>query len=564
MKKCPQCGREYDTSMSFCLDDGVELLYGPGSGEPQTAILHSTAAPGEARTQVQPHTTEPTSVFPSGAGDVPKPGKFDKRLLLAALAFAGILLGGFVGFRYFYAGNAGSINSIAVLPFQNVAGDPNADYLSDGLAESLIYRLSQLPGLKVSPASSVMRYKGREFDAGKIAGELGVQAVMAGRMVLRGDNLSISVELIDAANDKTIWGEHYERKMSDLLATQREIAAAITEKLQLKLTGAEKGLSKKYTNDNEAYQLYLKGRFQWNKRTIDSLKSAAEHYNQAIEKDPGFALAYSGLAETYVLFPNYEVASAVDSMPRAKAAALRALELDDSLAEAHTALGWYYFTYEFDFGAGEKGLRRAIELNPTYATAYQWLAELLAQTKRFDEARAASQRAQEIDPLSPIISFNSGWHHYLTRRYDEAINDYNRTISLYPDFAVAYAGLCWAYERKGDLIAAIPRCRKAAELGGSYEKAFLSMTLARGGQRGEAIRIVEELKAEAGRKYVPSIALAIAYIGLGDKEAALHHLEKEVAERGYWASTFSADPVLDEFRSEPRFKALLKKMNLPE
>jgi eukaryotic-like serine/threonine-protein kinase len=575
MKKCPQCGREYDLSMSFCLDDGAELLYGPGSeppaavggqlDEPQTAILHETAPPVEAATRAQIHVTEPrTSLFGQDRLSKQPNTRSPLKPLIASVAVLALLIGGFVAYRYHSSTGSAQIRSIAVLPLQNNSGNADSEYLSDGLAESLIYRLSQLPDLKVSSASSVMRYKGQAVDPKKIAGELGVQAVLSGRLTQRGDNLSISVELIDAATNNTIWGEQYERKMSDLLATQREIAMTISQKLQLKLTGDEKGITKKYTNDNEAYQLYLKGRFQWNKRTISSLKAAVEQYNQAIERDPGFALAYSGLAETYVLFANYEVASAADSMPRAKAAALRALELDDSLAEAHTALAWYYFTYEWDLAAGEKGLRRAIELNREYATAHQWLAELLAQTKRPEEAMVASRRAQEIDPLSPIISFNSGWHHYLTRRYDEAISDFNRTISLYPEFGVAHAGLCWAYERKGDMNSAIPSCRKAAELGGSYERGSLGLALARAGQRDEAARILEELKAEGGRKFVPSIALAIVYMGLGAKESALQYLEKEVAERGYWASTMSVDPVLDELRSEPRFKALLKKMNLPE
>lgn len=532
--------------------------------EPQTAILHETAAPNEAATRAQIHTTEQTAVLPSGVLKGAKPKGFDKRLLLAPLAALAIALGGFFGFRYFAPTE--QIGSIAVLPFQNTGGNPDSEYLSDGLAESLIYRLSQIPNLKVSPASSVMRYKGKEFDPQKIATELGVQAIMSGRMNQRGDNLSISIELIDAANNKVIWGEQYEKKMSDLLATQREIATAITDKLQLRISGDDaKGITKKYTNDNEAYQLYLKGRFHWNKRTTDSLRAAAEHYNQAIEKDPGFALAYSGLAETYVLFPNYDVMPAVDSMPRAKAAALRALELDDSLAEAHTALGWYYATYEFDWAAGERELRRAIELNPKYATAHQWYAELLVQNKRFEEAAAQVRLSQESDALSPIISFNSGWHFYLTGRYDDAIRDFNRTLSLYPDFAVGHAGLCWAYERKGDAAAAIPSCRKSVDLGGgSYEKAYLSRALARAGKRDEAESLLEEIKADASRKHVPSIAFAIAHAGLGDKEAALRYLEKEVDERGYWASTFAVDPALDEFRSEPRFKALLKKMNLPE
>jgi tetratricopeptide (TPR) repeat protein len=284
-------------------------------------------------------------------------------------------------------------------------------------------------------------------------------------MTQRGENLSISIELIDAASNKIIWGEQYERKMSDLLATQREIATTITEKLQMKLSGeGARGITKQYTESNEAYQLYLKGRFQWNKRTIESLKQAVEYYNQAIGKDPAFALAYAGLAETYVLFPNYDVASAKDSMPQAKAAAMRALELDDSLAEAHTALGWYLMSFEYDWAGGERELRRAIDLNPNYATAHQWLGELLAQMKRFDEAEVEKKRALEADPLSPIISFNIGWQLFVTRRYDEALREFQRTATLYPDFALATSGLCWGYFAKGALDQAVPTCRKNLEL----------------------------------------------------------------------------------------------------
>jgi serine/threonine-protein kinase len=481
-----------------------------------------------------------------------------------------VLVAGIIGSGLYWragSGNTGgAINSIAVLPFQNRSSDADTEYLSDGLAESLIYRLSQLPNLKVSPTSSVMRYKGKELDAQKIAAELGVQAVMSGRMTQRGENLSISVELIDAANNKIIWGEQYERKMSELLATQREIAAAITEKLQVKLSGeGAKGITKQYTESNEAYQLYLKGRFQWNKRTIESLKQAIEYYNQAIGKDPAFALAYSGLAETYVLFPNYDVASAKDSMPQAKAAAMRALELDDSLAEAHTALGWYLASFEYDWAGGERELRRAIELNPKYATAHQWLGELLSLTKRFEEGQAATRRAVEADPLSPVISFNIGWQLFLARRYDEALREFHRTATLYPDFALATTGLCWGYYAKGALDQAIPTCRKSRELvPDAFNTAYLSLVLGRAGQREEARKLLDELRNDSLRRDVPSIALALAHIGLNEKEEALQMLEKEVAERGYWASTFAVTPEVDELRSEPRFRALIKRLNLPE
>jgi len=476
------------------------------------------------------------------------------------------LLGGAFWFFYIHRSTSSStIQSIAVLPFENKSGNSDSEYLSDGLAESLIYRLSQVPNLKVSPTSAVMRYKGKDIDAQRIATELGVQAVMSGRVIQRGDNLSISVELVDASNNKLIWGEQYERTMSDLLATQREIATTISEKLQLKLSGeSAKGITKKYTENNEAYQLYLKGRFAWNKRIGQSLKQAVDFYNQAIEKDPGFALAYSGLAESYVLFANYDVASPKDSMPQAKAAAMRALELDDSLAEAHTALGWYLFGYEFDVAGGERELRRAIELNPRYATAHQWLAQLLAYTKRFDEAQIETQKAMEADPLSPIISFNVGWQLLLLRRYDDALKEFDRAAKLYPNFLWPSA-FCWTLYSKGEIEQAVPACRKAhEEVPDAYGTGYLAMVLGRAGHVDEAKKLLEQLKNESSQRAVPSIAFAFAYIGLNQKEEAMAMLEKEVDARGYWATEFAVEPALDGFRGDPRFKALLKKMNLPE
>jgi len=412
----------------------------------------------------------------------------------------------------------------------------------------------------------VMRYKGQELDAQRIAKELGVQAVMSGRMIQRGENLSISVELVDAANNKIIWGEQYERKMSDLLTTQREIATTITEKLQLKLSGENaKGITKKYTESNEAYQLYLKGRYLWNQRTGESLKRATEFYNQAIEKDPGFALAYAALAETYVLFANYEVSSPADSMPQSKAAALRALELDDSLAEAHSALGWYLCQYEFDWIGGEKEFRRAIELNPNYATAHQWLASVFEQTKRFDAAQAEIKRASDLDPLSPIIAVNVAFDLWESRRYDEALKQFERTLLLHPDFTVAQQGLCWTYSAMGKSELAITACRKSLDLTkGAWDKGRLSMVLGSAGHTDEAKKLLQELQTESSQRYVPKMALALAHLGLNQKEEALTMIEQDVAEHGYWVGSMGVEPEFDELRSEPRFKALIKRANLPE
>lgn len=571
MKKCPQCGREYDVTMMFCLDDGMELLYGPAvsepgavatgfPGEPQTAILHETASPSEAATRAQIHTTELTDALPNGSAELPVSKSFDKRLLIVPVVLAVIAIGGFFGYRYFNSDVSGPINSIAVLPFQNKSDDTDTEYLSDGLAESLIFRLTQLPGLKVSPTSSVMRYKGNETDLAKIAGELGVDSVMTGRLVKRGDNLDIAVELVDTRTNKSLWGEQYERKMSELLTTQREIATEIANKLQLKLSGEEKGLTKQYTTSNEAYQLYMKGRYQWNLRTGDSLKQATDFFNQAIEKDPDFALAYSGLAESYTLFPLYSAAAPLDAMPKAKAAALRAIELDDSLAETHVALGIYYSDFAWNQPAAEKEFRRAIELNPNYATAHQQYGiECLAAVGRFDEAIAEGKRAEELDPTSPIIGADLGRSLIRAGRYDEAIAQLNRVLALDPNFWMTYWCLGMAYQGKGQYAEAVAANRKGMTLNRSeWLKADLIQSLIKRGERQEAVKLLNELQAESERRYVSGSALAVAYGSLGEKDKAFAYLNKDVDERASRPAVF--DPVWDDLREDPRFAELVSRV----
>ena len=486
---------------------------------------------------------------------------------LVAVVIAIVLVGLISTAGYFAFVSKGSgrsqINSIAVLPFENRSGNADSDYLSDGLAESLIYRLSQLPNLKVSPTSSVLRYKGKEVDPQKVGSELGVSAVMSGRLVQRGDNLTISVELIDASTNKLIWGEQYERRLSDLLTTQREIATAITEKLQLKLTGEDaKGVTKRYTENNDAYQLYLKGRFYWNKRTVDGLTQAANFYKQAIEKDPSFALAYSGLAESYALYPNYSVATPADSMPQAKAAAQKALELDDSLAEAHAALGLYLCNYGYDVVACERELRRAIELKPNYATAHHWLGNVpLILQKKFDEAIAEGRKAEELDPLSAIINADEAYNMINARRYDDAIEQCQRAFKVDPNFYYTHYLLGWAYVLKGMQREAITSLRRSLELNPDpFAKALLIRSLVKNGERAEALKLRDELKGDATRRYVPSYFLALAAMALGEKDEAFSQMQKEVDERGAYATGLDVDPNMDEFRSDPRFTTLMRKI----
>jgi TolB-like protein/Tfp pilus assembly protein PilF len=571
MKRCPQCGREYDNTMSFCLDDGSELLYGPATSEPPasaggqfadepaTAILH----PADAPTRAQVQTTEHTAILPTDRADVGE-RRFDKRLLFGPLALAIIVLGGFFSYNYFSPTK--QIESIAVMPFVNESGDADVEYLSDGMTETLINSLSQIANLSVKARSTVFRYKGKEIDPKKVALELGVQAILIGRLMQRGDQLILSAELIDAQTENTIWGNKYERKPADLVSLQSEIARDVSAKLKSKLTSADAAkVERNYTTNADAYQLYLKGKFSWNKRTGESLKQAVEFYDQAIEKDPNYALAYSGLAETYVLYSSYDVATGADSMPQAKAAAQRALDIDDSLAEAHTALGFYLCNYEWDRRGAEKEYRRAIELKPNYSTAHHWLGADIANEKRFDDSLAEIKRAEELDPLSPIIGTNLADILLQARRYDEAISQYKRILVRNPDFEYAHVASSRVYGATGRYQEAIAETRTALELNnGSSTKGYLGLWLGRSGHREEALKILNELKEEATRNYVQGFSFALIYIGLGDKTEALNQLEKHMLSRAETASTYAVAPELDDLRSEPRFKAMLKQMNLPE
>jgi eukaryotic-like serine/threonine-protein kinase len=485
-------------------------------------------------------------------------------------AIVGIVLVGIVATIVYFAfvskGSTRQISSIAVMPFVNESGNADLEYLSDGMTETLINSLSQIPNLNVKARSSVFRYKGKELDPKKIASELNVQAILTGRVIQRGDQLTLSLELVDASTENVLWSQQYNRKQSDLVTLQSEIAREVSSQLKSRLSGADVAkVEKTYTTNPEAYQLYLKGKFFWNKRTGEALKQAAELYRQAAEKDPNYALAYSGLAETYVLFSSYDVAPADDSMPQAKAAAQRALAIDDSLAEAHNALGFYLSNYEWDRDSSEKEYRRAIELKPNYATAHHWLGSDIANVKRFDDSLVELRRAEELDPLSSIIGTNLGDALVFARRYDEAIAQYKRTLVRDPNFAYAHLALGRAFGAKGMYPEAIAETRTSIELrGGSTAKGFLGLWLAKSGKRDETVRLVGELKQEAARNYVQSFTFALIYIALGDKEEALNYLEKHMSSRAETASSYAVDPELDDLRSEPRFKEMLKRMNLPE
>ncbi|PYS97826.1 MAG: hypothetical protein DMF63_18580 [Acidobacteria bacterium] len=572
----------------YCLDDGTALLEGPASADGSaTAILGSISVPNDTATVQQIHVTEAEPPGSSGRlterlslsahraaqpqeahryPRAPQETKSNRATkTLAAIAVVLIMIGGFFGYRYVSPANANQIESIAVMPFINESGSPDVEYLSDGMTETLIGSLTQLPNLSVKARSSVFRYKGKEVDTKTVGKELNVQTILTGRVGQHGDQLTLSLELVDVATENAIWSQRYDRKQSDLVSLQSEIARDVSNKLRSKLTSSDTAkVEKNYTANPEAYQLYLKGKFYWNKRTAEALKQAVESYRQAIERDPNYALAYAGMAETYVLFSSYDVAPAKDSMPQAKAAAQRALEIDDSLAEAHTALGFYLSNYEWDRSGSEREYRRAIELKPNYSTAHHWLGADLGNIKRVEEGLAEMRRAEELDPLSPIIGTNLGDNLVLAGRPDEAIVQLKRVIVREPGFAYAHLALGKAYGAKGMYAEAIAETRKCGELTGSVAAGYLGLWLARSGKRDEALKVLGKLKEDSAQRYVQNYDVAIIYVGLGEKEEALNYLEKEMEGHSETASIFGVAPELAGLRTEPRFKAMLKKMNLPE
>ncbi|MEO7674576.1 MAG: hypothetical protein ABIU09_10935, partial [Pyrinomonadaceae bacterium] len=477
-----------------------------------------------------------------------------------------LLAGAGIGYWYFNAKTSESspISSIAVLPFQNRSSDADTDYLSDGIAESLVYRLSQLPNLKVSPTSSVIRYKGKETDVEHIAKELEVDAVMSGRLTQRGENLIISVELVDARTKKLLWGEQYDRKMSDLLATQREIASTIAQKLQVKLSGNEKGITKKYTDNSEAYQLYLKGRFHFARRTKDDMEKSIDLFKQAVKLDPNFALGYVGIAESYTTIPSYPYASPKESVPHAKAAIAKALELDPELPEAHTVAGMIAATHDWDYPKAEREFKRSLELDPNLAiTHYRYAWVYLSPLGRHDEAIAEMQTAMELEPLSIQQGANFAAVLMYARRFDEALEQAKKTYDLDPNHVGGQAWLCHTYNGKGMYAESLsisekvsrPDYRFYAQMGYSYAKS---------GRQRDAEAILQRWAEESKTQYVMSYWIAVTHAALSDKDAAFAELEKAYNEHDWFLQRIKVDPFIDPLRDDPRFGDLLKRIGLPQ
>ncbi len=581
MKRCPQCNRvEADDSLAFCRSDGVALvsdLLAPGN-EAGTARLGSGSPATEIDTSLLPHTTGagipratgPSTVLPSNQPQASTSsaefGEIKKHKLGVALGALMLLAVLGVGLWFFFLRTSSeAINSIAVLPFTNATGDKEIDFLSEGIAETLINNFTKIPELKVTARSTAFRFRGREGEPKEVGRELGVGSVLTGKLLQRGDALTVQVDLINTSNGIQIWGNRYEGKSADIVSIQQRIATDVSSQLKLKLTGAQQQqVTKIYTQNSDAYQHYLRGRYYWNRRTADGMRMAISEFQQAVDKDPSYALGYSGLADSYMLLEEYAGARPKESLAKARVYVQKALEFDPSLGEAYAALGLINH-YSLQFQEAESAFKRAIELNPNYPSAHQWYSGHLRDTGRLDEFLAEIKRAHELDPLSGIAGVNVGIAYVLKGDVNAAVSQLNRIIELDRNWWAGHTWLGLIYLKVGRNEEAVPLLKKSLELNRTNRTlGFLSFALASTGKRTEAMAILKESEELYAKGESNAFHIAGMYAGLGDKEQAFSWLEKAYEDRTGELVRVGWHPQFDSLRDDPRFKVIRKRMNLPD
>ena len=566
MKRCPQCNRvESDDALTFCRTDGTPLVRESGSVNVDggTAKFGSAPVSSEIETSVLPHRTDasinrptaPTTVLPAAlipgtTRELAKPGR---PVIVVSLAALAVIVAVVVGYFYFSRKSNATIQSIAVMPFVNESGNQDVEYLSDGMTETLIRSLSQLPNLNVKARSSVFRYKGKEMDPKKIGAELNVQAILNGRVEQRGDQLTLNLELMDAETENIIWTEQYNRKSADLVSLQNEIARDVSSRLRLKLSGAdEEILAKKYTADSEAYRLYLQGRFYWNKRAGAEFQKSEFYFRRSIEKDPNFALGYVGLADYY----------GDRERDKAKENVNQALQLDPNLAEAHGTLGYQYML-DYDWVNAEHHMKRALELDQKNLELHRWNGQRLMMLGRYDEAFAAYDRALQIDPNSSPVQFIYGACLVASGKLDEGIEYLENAIKADPTFIWNHSQLSFAYRFKNNYQGAAEQRAIAQELLGEKENARLTReSFAKGGRDGFLREMIRQGANPDG--VTGSMRTASAYALLGEKEKALEVLQSLAKGGEFWLFQIKYDPAYEGLRGDPRFQELLKKFNPPQ
>ena len=486
--------------------------------------------------------------------------KANRRVWTIALPVLMVLAAGLI-YLFYETRPSRAIDSIAVLPLSNTANDPNTEYLSDGITESIISNLSRLPQLKVMARSTVFQFKGKEIDPRDVGRQLGVRAVVSGRLLQQGDHLIVRAELVNVADGTQLWGAEYDRKLSDVLALQQEISREISENLRLKLTGEDKKrLAARYTNNAEAYQLYLLGRFHWSKFTEEGARKSIDYFNQALAKDPNYALAYHGLSDAYAVLgqigfrPN-------DVLPKALVYADKALAADPTLAEAHLSRGACELWYGWNWTMAEQELKRAMELNTNLADPHDLYGQYLSGMGRFDEAIAESKRSLEPDPLSPLRNSNLAGTYYWARQYDLAIGQSRKVMELDPNFFETPLIMGQAYGQQGKYPEAIAQLVKARNLPNGTSQ--LGYIYAVSGQRTKAQELLSELQERAKREFIDPYYIAIIYLGLGEQDRAFDWLNKAYEERSYWLLWLRVEPKFDPLRSDSRYQSLVRRMNFP-
>ena len=573
MKRCPRCNRvENDDSLAFCRIDGEVLTIVDGSdpnaatvtllvaNEPETSILPSTKSNAEFLKPTVPTTVIAPSKITANTRSLRKPKWRKVVLVMAPLIVIAVVTCVYL----FWLRNTkiAPIESIAVMPFVNETGNADVDYLSDGMTETLISSLSQLPNLNVKARSSVFRYKGKATDAKTIGKELNVHAILNGRVVQRGDQLKLSLELVDVQTENVIWSGQYDRKQADLVTLHNEIAHDVSNKLRVKLSGAdEQKLAKSYTVSAEAYQLYLRGLFHWNKRTPRDLQKSVEYFEQATAIDSNYALAFAGLADAYALLSAFGGAQPREVMPKAKEAALKALSLDNQLAEAHVALGYTAQFYDYDFVTAEREFKRGIELNPRYVIAHEFYGTLLSNLNRHEEADAQFRLALQLEPLSLGANRMYGETLFFARKYDESIAQLKKTIELDESFASAHRSLSRVYLMTRNYPGHVEEYSRYFELIGDPQAAmFLRESFTKVGWQGFMTMMTGDKRPT--RYYAPFTA-ASYFALLGEKDKATAELNKTFDDRLYYCAWMRSDPPLDPLRDYPPFQELLKKVGPP-
>ena len=576
MKRCPQCHRvEMDDTLVYCRGDGAALISDSGSisGEAGTVKFGSGPVSGETETSILPHTsttpelsrsTGPTTALPAAqtqttTRELTKPNR--RGALFAAIGLVVIVLV-VAGYFYLSQNRGTAIESIAVMPFVNESGNADIEYLSDGMTETLINSLSQIPNLSVKARSSVFRYKGKEIDPKKIAAELNVQAILTGRVVQRGDQLTLNLELIDAQTENILWGNRYERKSSELIALQTEITRDVSNRIKTKLSGAEAAkVEKNYTANSEAYQLYLKGRFYGSKRTAKDAQKSIEYFQQAVAIDPNYALAYAGLAESNWFLALYSYPQVNEVVPKARELARKALELDDSLAEPHSILGVICFNYDRDFACMERETKLAIELNPNYSEGHRRYGLLLQDLGRFEEAGIAYKRALEIDPLSPVTNFQLAQVLFFARKYEESETQSKKNVELDPNFWYAHCQLFYVYRMKRDYASAVEELAKVQDARGEPDAAKL---IRESFAKADWQQFLRNITEERSRLKLYPYFVATFFAELGEKDKAFATLNEAIETKDQHTAWMKVDPYMDPLRSDQRFREVLRRAGFPE